>query len=43
MDFSWVGDLLTDPHALVRTLLFAMVEGMVAGAVAVALTVMYRR
>src|SRR3990172_1551222 len=39
MDFSWVGDLLTDPHALVRTMFFALVEGMVAGAIAVALTV----
>jgi len=43
VDWSWVGSLFSDPHAAVLTIVVAMVEGMVAGAVAVALTSMYRR
>jgi hypothetical protein len=40
---AWLGGLFTDPNALVFTMAGGLVTGIVLGAIAVALTVAYRR
>lgn len=42
-DWGFVGTLFVDPHSFLQSVGFALVEGLVAGAIAVALTVMYHR